>query len=74
VDEMTRVEIAASFYARMTAAHADGRWLMAGAYADALLFWAGKTLEQHRGFFDEHRLGITLGIRHEADQHTQETV
>jgi hypothetical protein len=73
VDGTTRVQIAAAFYARMTAAHADGRWTMAGAYADALLHWAGQTPFRQRGFFDDHRLGITLEIQREADQHIQET-
>lgn len=68
MDELIRAEIAAAMYARMTAAHADGRWTMAGAYADALLHWAGETPKHRRGFFDEHRLGITLQVQREATE------
>lgn len=72
MDELIRAEIAAAMYARMTAAHADGRWTMAGAYADALLHWAERTPVRHRGFFDEHRLGVTLEIQREATEHQTE--
>jgi hypothetical protein len=60
--DLTRVQIAAIFYRRMIDAEREGKAELAAGIADALLFWAERTSKSDRGFFDEHRLGITLEI------------
>jgi hypothetical protein len=71
--DLTRVQIAAIFYRRMIDAQREGKAELAAGIADALLFWSSRTPHRHRGFFDEHRLGITLEISRNPTAPLQET-
>jgi hypothetical protein len=63
------VETEILFHA-MTRNHREGRYTVAAGIADALLYWIGHTHRNQRGpQWDEHRLGVVLGIQEDATHH-----